>query len=514
MAHLTSLLEVTVTSPLQPGTSITVAADIEPSFLALGPFHLALGMNNRAWFYLLGETNVDLLRDREYLGTVTDMQLNADYCAVKYEGKIQLHVLESEGVVTEERESKIFPETGKSDVISCMALTSDFLVWGTDMGGIGYFFLEDWSLVSEFKHITGIKEMVAEASGTKIAFIDSKNQGYVYNPNTEAVVAIRDMPETTKALMWDQCPSDRDILVSHDGSLLTTFILDMDSVAGPSVSQLGTTKIPQGQHPVLLFNGELSLQTQSGKLVKLVLSTHDIPNNVGDFKPDEMRELLRKNLALGRFSNGWAICEILAEPEAWETLAKAALEKLEVDFAVRVYRNLKDVSKVWSLEETRDIEDRKLLSGHLAMMLGDYQLAQDLYLQSSQPVEALHMRRDLLQWEQALSLAARLAPGEMATISREYATQLEFTGDYPAALQHYERGLVGDLKEDSLTSCRAGIARTALRCGDVRKGLGVARELGSRSVFRYIFPSILLNIFPQGPHPGLCRDPGADEAAE
>ena len=77
-------------SALEPCTSITVAANIEPSLLALG-------MNNRAWFYLL--------RDREYLGRV-----------------------ESEGVLTEERESKIFPETGKTDVISCMALTSDFLV--------------------------------------------------------------------------------------------------------------------------------------------------------------------------------------------------------------------------------------------------------------------------------------------------------------------------------------------------------------------------------------------------
>ena len=487
LAHLTSLLEVTVANcALESGSgpSITVAADIEPSFLALGPFHLALGMNNRAWFYLLGETNVELLRDREYLGSVADIQLNADYCAVRYEGKIQLHVLETE---EDQRESKIFPETGKSDVISCMALTADFLVWGTDMGTIGYFFLEDWSLVSEFKHITGIREMVAEGggggSGTKIAFIDTKNQGYVYNPNTEAVVVIREMPETTRALMWDQCPSERDILVGHDSSssLLTTFILDMDRVGGATVSQLGTTKIPQGQHPVLLFNGELSLQTQSGKLVKLVLSTHDIPSNVGDFTPEEMKELLRKNLALGRFSNGWAICELLDQSEAWESLAKAALEKLEVDFAVRVYRNLKDVSKVWSLEENcRDIEDRCLVSGHLAMMLGDYQLAQDLYLQSSQPVEALHMRRDLLQWEQALSLADRLAPGEMATISREYATQLEFTGDYPAALLHYERGLAGS----DLSSCRAGIARTALRCGDVRKGLAVARELGSRAVTR------------------------------
>ena len=44
---------------------------------------LLTGMNNRAWFYLLGEANVDLLKDREYLGTVTNMQINADYCAVR-----------------------------------------------------------------------------------------------------------------------------------------------------------------------------------------------------------------------------------------------------------------------------------------------------------------------------------------------------------------------------------------------------------------------------------------------
>jgi WD repeat-containing protein 19 len=73
----------------------------------------------------------------------------------RYEGKIQLHTLESEGVVPEDRESKIFPESGQNDVISCMALTADFLVYGTDMGGIVYFLLEDWATLTKFKHITG-----------------------------------------------------------------------------------------------------------------------------------------------------------------------------------------------------------------------------------------------------------------------------------------------------------------------------------------------------------------------
>ena len=98
------------------------------------------------------------------------------------------------------------------------------------------------------------------------------------------------------------------------------------------------------------------------------------------------------------------------------------------------------------------------------------------------------MRRDLLQWEQALNLASRLAPGETPTISREYGQQLEFTGDYPAALQHYERALLPTLsgaeEEEHNTSCRAGIARMALRCGDVRKGLAMCREVESRQLLR------------------------------
>lgn len=37
---------------------------------------------------------------------------------------------------------------------------------------------------------------------------------------------------------------------------------------------LGTTKLPYGQIPVLVHNGELTLQTQSGKLVTIALDSH------------------------------------------------------------------------------------------------------------------------------------------------------------------------------------------------------------------------------------------------
>lgn len=35
---------------------IAVAVEVEPSFIAVGPYHVAVGMNNRAWFYTLGES--------------------------------------------------------------------------------------------------------------------------------------------------------------------------------------------------------------------------------------------------------------------------------------------------------------------------------------------------------------------------------------------------------------------------------------------------------------------------
>lgn len=34
---------------------VTVSVEVEPSFVAIGVYYLAVGMNNRAWFYALGE---------------------------------------------------------------------------------------------------------------------------------------------------------------------------------------------------------------------------------------------------------------------------------------------------------------------------------------------------------------------------------------------------------------------------------------------------------------------------
>lgn len=75
-----------------------------------------------------------------------------------------------------------------------------------------------------------------------------------------------------------------------------------------------------------------------------------------------------------------------------------------------------------------------------------------------------------MHWDSALSLARRLAPDQIPYISKEYAQQLEFTGDSSNALKHYESGITREeARRDHDEACAAGVARMSIRTGDIRR---------------------------------------------
>ncbi len=142
-----------------------VALEIEPTFISLGPYHLACGMNNHIWFYDLGRSLTDnpiMLGDREYMSEVKQLQLNTDYCAVLCGGQIMLHTVNTieqfpiylivnyillnfqidsnisstTAMSPRDKDPKIFPDEiqGLFDTtITCLSLTNDFLCFGTDV---------------------------------------------------------------------------------------------------------------------------------------------------------------------------------------------------------------------------------------------------------------------------------------------------------------------------------------------------------------------------------------------
>eukprot|EP00118_Oscarella_pearsei_P011922 m.83949 g.83949 ORF g.83949 m.83949 type:complete len:1349 (+) comp36373_c0_seq7:62-4108(+) len=483
LAYLTSLLEVTLVNNVEEEVPVSVEVKIEPTFIGLGPYYLAVGMNNRAWFYTLQEKGAELAGDKEYLGTVSNMYLNADYTAVLFDNRLQIHVIEPDPEISDERETKLFPEKGSDGKITCADLTSEFLIFGTSAGLLQYFFLEDWQFVNEFHHIIGIRSLFPDSTGTRLIFIDDKSDGIIYNPVNDATLEIGNFPPSIQGILWENWPHDRTVFCAYDAEKLYTYSHHRRTVNGPQCQLVGTTKVPFGYKPLMLYNGDVTCQTASGKLGYVKLLTHEFGAEVREGSPQEARNGFQQALSLKRFDEAWKYASSLDSREAWLDLAKAALHHMDVDLGIRVYRKLSDVGMVWSLQGIQHVEDENLLSGYLAMFMENFDLAQDLFLTSTKPVAALEMRRDLLHWEQALKLAKNLAPDQMPYISREYAQQLEFMGDYANALHHYERGRTEKVEDSEHNSlCSSGIARMSVRTGDIRRGVGLAMKGDNRQL--------------------------------
>ncbi|KAK2489183.1 hypothetical protein MC885_016782, partial [Smutsia gigantea] len=421
IAYLTSLLEVTVANPVEGELPITVSVDLEPNFVAVGLYHLAVGMNNRAWFYVLGENGkskssgtVKKLKDVEYLGTVTSVCLHSDYAAALFEGKVQLHLT----------------------------------------GVIQYFYIEDWQFVTDYRHPVGVKKIFPDPNGTRLVFIDEKSNGYVYCPVNDATYEIPDFSPTIKGVLWENWPMDKGVFIAYDDDKVHTYVFHKDTIQGSKVILAGGTKVPFSHKPLLLHNGELTCQTQSGKINNICLSTHSFLGSLKDKRTNDLREMLTQALMLKR---------ILNDQTAWNELGRACLHHMEVEFAIRVYRAIGNVGIVMSLEQIKGIEDYNLLAGHLAVFTNDFNLAQDLYLASSCPVAALEehdevclagvaqmsirmgdIRRGV---NQALKHPSRV-------LKRDCGAILENMKQYSEAAQLYEKGLYYDKAASVYIRCK------------------------------------------------------------
>jgi len=65
--------------------------------------------------------------------------------------------------------------------------------------------------------------------------------------------------------------------------------------------------------------------------------------------------VLSQNLDLGRLKECWDVAYALNSPETWQRLATAAMEALDIELALRIYRQLGDAAMVLGLEKVLQV---------------------------------------------------------------------------------------------------------------------------------------------------------------
>jgi WD repeat-containing protein 19 len=534
VAYLSSLREIAVVDTVRRGRPIDITVRLEPSLLALGSQHLAAGMNNRVYYHRLQESagNSDLsvpINEQEYVGIVKEVQLNANYAVILTDSKAIIHPIESSP--TSQSQTRTFPsrEEGSFARITCIALTDDFLYYGTEAGTVEVFFLAEWTLLSgaELRLNNAIRKLYPNSSGTRVVVVDSANQCFLFNPVTgggtnQSITQFEQAPNIIVSVMWDHV--EKNVIMFYDGKHIHSFIYVPVSIKGPMVIKLGPVVVSSagevnltpdkielipGNIPILSSGGMLTCQTAAGSPASIVHpffrdleeSSNSKSGTRGGRSSSDVDGGGRKDkkflvnkfcqaLALLKLKAAWEVALELDRRQFWLALSGKAMELMNIELACRVYRQLGDAGMVMALLECANIEDRNLLAGHISLLFCDYQRAQDLFLASSRPSAALDMRRDLLQWDQALALAQVLSAPQIPEICIRYGQQLEFREDSATALKMFEDALNAQ-DGDGANICpeplvllgMSGVARCNLRLGNIRQGIRLANELDDQQLF-------------------------------
>ena len=494
LAYLSSLREITVRNVETESVVCKIPIDVEPTSIAVGVGVAAASINNQTFLYNFSKGNSKAAGNKTYSGIVDNLKLNGNFSVALVEGRLHIHPI-STGKGSSRQEATL-PEKDSGKITS-FKVTENFVMYATQGGNLGMFSLIDFQMVMDYKHNgNGIRHISTNASGTRIAFIDTSNAGFILNPTSEVTTTIENFNASTKKLVWDT--SDYGVLLGIDTKTIITYCYSPNSRHGPvcepvyqvdpttyaPTAKFASTNLPHRSTPLCMFKGSLFCQTASSSIAQVSLASHKLIYS--NSKRDG--ESFVNNLQLNRLP---AALSLATKPEQLQIVAKRALHLLDIELAIRVYRSLSQPTLVMCLEKIRHIKEKNILLGHVSMISGNFNDAQNFFTRSSRPILALEMRRDLLQWEHALQLAKTLAVDQVPHMSKEYAQQLEYRGEYSKALDHYRTGKMkaptghqsAELDAETAAvnahnaACEGGLARCMIRTGAIRDGVQVAQGL-------------------------------------
>jgi len=309
------------------------------------------------------------------------------------------------------------------------------------------------------------------------------------------------IPPKQKKIIWDSYDSNQFCTIESEA--LQVFTISKHSMSGPVCTSVKeylsvedadkeqnpyVTNLDKGVKPLVLNNGYLFFLTPAGTIQGQYLASHSyLPLWRGpQDTPEGHYRYFLQSLSLLKFSNCLVAAGYIDAPILYSVLGKKCLENLELDIAYRSYQKGKNLSMVLTIESFKHETETNVLLGHVAMIFGLYDVAENFFLKSSKPALALDMRCDIQDWSIALNLAKSIAPEQEQLICRRLAAQVESQGNNAEALRLYEKALIKPEQETRFEKkqveshnlqCYAGIARSSIKLGDVGRGLNITNQL-------------------------------------
>lgn len=133
---------------------------------------------------------------------------------------------------------------------------------------------------------------------------------------------IPNFPKNCRGVLWDTAQPH--VFVTFDEKICVTFVYVKHSVNGKHVIKVGETNLLLEQIPLVLCDGELCLNTNTGKLSTITLTTHINAPGV------DLTTQLQTCLNLRKFLDAWEICKKLNTMDGWITLGNAAVTDLDI----------------------------------------------------------------------------------------------------------------------------------------------------------------------------------------
>ena len=148
VAYLSSLRDVSVYDTGEKVFKV-VNCELEPELMALGAFHVAVSLNQRAlYFRTVGAPPHAKVNEVDYPAAVQALALNDRVAAALCGGRVRLHCIESEDDPRSEKDmtlpsAKEAARFGRQPPnVTCIAMTQEFLIYGTASGAVCYFYLQ------------------------------------------------------------------------------------------------------------------------------------------------------------------------------------------------------------------------------------------------------------------------------------------------------------------------------------------------------------------------------------